>query len=573
MWQSQPYGHGDTVDWKFQSQSSTTWVDVEHTFKGLTVQQRDGASAITPRESTGQNGSNGQTVLSMELSEGPTEQTQPSTPLSSSREPEDIINDLDAYRVFLGRCNDAETAFKIFVLLSSPGLKDTSWGPLKCSEAQVAVYEGAITPASLLVFVTHCVPDSYMAPSTQLLRQTAAPFHEHVATIHTCNEQVWDRARIECAFSAAFLQQAQLEAQQDPAPELYGNPHSHTTWPAMPNPPFHSMHGNGAMCGGGKNAAMRKSTRPGHTPIPHVHGISSWKGPPMKLDPAEKQLMKAQLVEAIRASRASAQTQRPAAGSSFRAAPMREQAAGAATGGAGREPLSPAAPTFAASLLSSGSSSHSHMPHMHGAGPQPLRAPFPSSGAEAAKDPIVRFQARGVSQPPIPGFLPPSTAPGRRHDPNASCGDARWTPCGGGTDLGAGGAAWLDNKYLAPAPRSAPARAYATRHRPLESLAEAPGFGGSGMGYDTASAIEDAMARAMADGLQTAARHKACGGMLGAAGGLAGDGPPPVVPPQQMARLLTSMAEQLGYPPQRMHDVLSCMQQDCMQAVSRAVSW
>lgn len=424
-------------------------------------------------------------------------------------------------------------------------------GPLKCSEAQVAAYQGAIDYATQLVFVTHAVPDSLMTPCTELLRRTVLPFCDHAAAAESGTLQSWDCARIQRTFSTALLQQAQLEAQNAPAPPAHA-----TLWPAAPDP----------ASGHGRSGGRGSGNRPGHAPIPVVYGITSWRGPPLRLDAEEKQRMRAEFVAAIRASRVAARKR--SAGDTADAA---EAARGAdppvapRRHGGGGPPLlrQAAAPTRAASLPTSSSfGTTPRVQHMHAAAPQPPRATFsaaPSAVPESAVEPLLCPFNRGVSSQTGLGGPQNSSLPCRIHDLNALCGDTTWPLQTRNVDHGVAGMHHM--QYLAPAPLSAPAGAYAATPRAHGDHLDAPPFHDPHMAYGTAAAVEGAVARVM---VQSGLSGTHDGGCFA---------PPPVLPPNEMSKLMIGLAGQLGYPPQRMHEVLSCLQQDCMQAVNRTVSW
>lgn len=104
----------------------TSRTEVEDAFMRLQVKQRHEELPKTRRNGDVGLELNSNTTSSTTVVERANVQPQPQP--SASQTPEDsIIDDLDAHRLFLGRCNGAEQFYKVFVLLSSPGAEDTSW--------------------------------------------------------------------------------------------------------------------------------------------------------------------------------------------------------------------------------------------------------------------------------------------------------------------------------------------------------------------------------------------------------------------------------------------------------------
>lgn len=102
----------------------TTWTELDDAFKRLQVRQPDAEQPAVPtdpvesRENQLHNAASSFFVDALER--------QPQPRVSQTRD-SNTINDLDAHRLFLGRCNGAERLYKVFCLISSPGADDTSW--------------------------------------------------------------------------------------------------------------------------------------------------------------------------------------------------------------------------------------------------------------------------------------------------------------------------------------------------------------------------------------------------------------------------------------------------------------
>lgn len=452
-------------------------------------------------------------------------------------------------------------------------------GPLQCSEAQVATYERAITLSTQLVVVAHSVPDAYITPSTDILRRLVAPAREHIAALDSGTPLIWDRPRIESTVSPAILQaalDASLVRSSSPPPPAWT--------PLLGSAP--SMHGAGAVDSRSLASHSAASGRRRQAPIPHVHGITASRGPPLQLDAAKQQRMRQKFIEMLRSSPSA---QQPYADSAAEAPPGAAAAAAAAAGGrtGGSSADLALGPSRAGSLASAGSASSAmHVQPVHGSRglpggpalplPQAPRAEsyheLPGDGGSAPRlQPDLPPPAPGLQVQFEPGRTLPASRPGMRREPNALCGPARWEPqpqlpFHGDSAPGPLGWQFLSSNRApgVPLPRGDPLY-------PQRPFGFADGSGpGIKRGYHGWPSVEDPMVPAplVQGGMY---EHLPLPGELplgGPGGRSAAPGAypgAPAVPPQDMAKLMFRLAQQLGYPPQRMQEVVSCMQQDCRQ--------
>lgn len=133
------------MQFRNESESDASWIDVEQAFHRLHVQQPS-AGPVGTSQQEGTDEAKPCTTSSVALScaEDALQPAPSCSPIHTNGDDTGTINDLDVYRVFLGRCLDAESTFKVFCLLSSPGLKDTSW--VRCLFFSMTAHVGGTDP-------------------------------------------------------------------------------------------------------------------------------------------------------------------------------------------------------------------------------------------------------------------------------------------------------------------------------------------------------------------------------------------------------------------------------------------
>lgn len=466
-------------------------------------------------------------------------------------------------------------------------------GPLQCSEAQVAAYERAITLSTQVAVLAQSVPDAYITPSTDILRRLVAPARDHIAALDSGVPLVWDRPRIESTFSPALLQAALdsslVRSPSVPGPAwtpLFGSASSMHDAGVKDNK---STGSHSAAAGGRRKAA-----------VPHVNGITSWKGPPLQLDAAARKRMRLKFLEMLRNSPSARRHDADRAAEAPPAAP-----AAAAAGPDGRTGGSlaelTAGPSRSGSLQSASSAMHVQPGQWSRGLPSSAALPLPLPQASCT-DSYHELLGDGSSAPlpqrdlpppapPLqvhfePGHTLPASRPGMRHDTNALCGSSRWEPQPPLPFHGSNAPGPLGWQLLAAnrMPSGPPPRGDPLNPHPPFRFPDSTGLGIDNWGYNGCPSSQDPM-------VPPALRHGNPSGHLPLHGDLHGDhgdlrpeglgghgasGPhtgPPAVPPQDMAKLMLRVAQQLGYPPQRMQEVVSCMQRDCRQPGPGAEWW